>query len=66
MKIEGKEITLEDTGSKVTYIPNHAHDDVNHVDCLGGTIASWNNRFVFVNYGTGTNQATDSTNLVWG
>lgn len=66
MRIEDRELTKEDHGSKVTYIPNHANGNTDHKDCKGGTIASWNDHYIFVNYGTGTNQATRSQDLVWG
>jgi hypothetical protein len=65
MKIENIELTNEHIGSKVTYIPDHAKN-TNHKDCKGGTISSWNDTYIFVNYGTGTNAATCSRNLVWG
>lgn len=65
MKIEGKELTESDKGAKVTYIPRHA-DGANHPDAEGGTISSWNDTFVFVNYGTGTNKGTPPELLVWG
>ena len=66
MKIEDKQLEESDKGSKVTYIPTHAKGDANHSDSEGGTISSWNDRFVFVNYGTGTNKATRPEDLVWG
>lgn len=66
MKIENTELTNEHIGSKVTYIPSHAHGLANHEDCKGGTISSWNDSYIFVNYGTGTNQATYPRHLVWG
>jgi hypothetical protein len=66
MKIEDVELTNEHKGSKVTYIPSHAHGSAAHPDCEGGTISSWNNWFVFVNYGKGTNAATRTEDLVWG
>jgi len=66
MKIKGRELKKEHKGSKVTYIPLHAEGDASHPDCQGGTISSWNERYVFVNYGTGINQATDPFDLVWG
>ena len=37
-----------------------------HKDCESGTISSWNDSFIFVNYGKGTNAATYPRNLVWG
>jgi len=66
MKIENKELSESDKGSKVTYVPMHARGDIGHSDCEGGTISSWNNFYVFVNYGTGTNKATSPDDLVWG
>jgi len=66
MQIQNKELTPEDKNSKVTYIPAHAHGDASHSDCEQGTISSWNDTYVFVNYGTGTNAATRPEDLVWG
>lgn len=63
MKIDGNEVEV---GDKVTYIPTHAKGNANHVDSQGGTISSWNDTFIFVNYGTGTNQATRPEDLVRG
>jgi hypothetical protein len=65
-KIEGRVLQKSDVGSKVTYVPNHANGNAQHEDCEGGTIASWNSHYVFVNYGTGTNKATSARDLVWG
>lgn len=64
-RIEGRQLTHADVGSKVTYVPQHA-DGAGHPDCEGGTITSWNDKYVFVNYGTGTNKATDPSDLRWG
>ena len=66
MQIETIILTEEHIGSKVTYIPNHAYGNAGHKDCEGGTISSWNDTYVFVNYGKGTNAATRPQDLVWG
>lgn len=66
MKIQNRELTEASINSKVTYVPAHAHGNAGHEDCEGGTISSWNDTNVFVNYGTGTNQATRPDDLVWG
>lgn len=66
MKIQGRELKESDVGSKVTYVPMHVNGNAGHDDCEHGTISSWNELYVFVNYGTGTNQATDPDDLVWG
>ena len=66
MKIENIELTDDHVGSKVTYIPDHAKGLASHKDCESGTISSWNDSFIFVNYGKGTNAATYPRNLVWG
>ena len=49
------------SGLVVTYIPRHAKHS--YVDRELGQISSWNDRFVFVDYGTGTNKATDIEDL---
>lgn len=66
MEIEGTKLEEKHKGSKVTYIPPHANGDPQHKDSEGGTISSWNDTYVFVNYGTGTNKATYPRMLVWG
>ena len=66
MNIEGIKLREDYVGAKVTYIPNHAEGNASHPDCEGGTISSWNDSFIFVNYGRGTNAATKAENLVWG
>jgi len=66
MQIEERELTDEHIGSKVTYVPSHAKGNASHPACEGGTISSWNDTFVFVNYGKGTNAATKPEDLVWG
>ena len=66
MNIEGIKLREDYIGAKVTYIPNHAKGNASHPDCEGGTISSWNDSFIFVNYGKGTNAATKAENLVWG
>lgn len=65
MEIKGTKLEDKHIGSKVTYVPRHA-DNPNHPDVEGGTIASWNDEFVFVDYGTGTNKATPPELLMWG
>ena len=64
MKIGDTVLTEECVGSKVTYIPHHAKHNSNLWE--GGTISSWNDQYVFVNYGKGTNAATRPYDLVWG
>ncbi len=67
IKIEGKPLTEECVNDSVTYIPPHANGDVNSEVCERGIITSWNEIFVFVNYGNGsTSKATDPKMLVWG
>lgn len=66
MKIEETKLIEEHRGSKVTYIPPHAKGKASHSDCEGGTISLWNDTFIFVNYGRGTNTATRPEDLVWG
>ncbi len=59
MKIQGRELTDGDQGSKVIYAPTHQ-------DSEEGTISSWTDNVVFVDYGTGTNKATSPRDLEWG
>ncbi len=68
MKIEGREIRIEDHYlDKVTYIPNHANGNAGHEDCEQGVIIEIREYVVMVLYCKGrTVQATDPENLVWG
>jgi hypothetical protein len=67
MKIQDIELNFDEhIGAKVTYVPRYVKGNINHPDCAGGTIAYWNDLYVFVNYGTGTNKATYELDLVWG
>ena len=63
--IEGKELTLDDVGSKVTYVPRHANGDAAHKDSEGGTIKRWTEHGVFVNFVRNTCR-TNFSDLVWG
>jgi len=53
-------------GDKVTYVPRHAKGDASHPDCEEGIVTSMNDKFVFVEYGTGTAKGTDRDFLVLG
>jgi len=64
--IEGKEVTGEDIGSPVTYIPNHADGDASHPDCERGHISSFRDGNIWVRYKSATGALTPTENLVWG
>lgn len=61
--IEGKELTEEDIGSKVTHVPKHKNGDA--TGCEGGTIKRWTEHGVFVDYVKNICR-TDFSDLVWG
>lgn len=63
--VAGVELTEEHIGSKVTYVPKHAHGDASHPDCEGGRIKSWNEGGVFVDYVRNVCR-TDFADLIWG
>lgn len=63
--IENTEVGNEHIGVKVTYIPRHAHGDVNHPDIEHGKIKSWNDGGVFVDYIRNVCR-TDFDDLIWG
>lgn len=63
--IEKIELSEKHIGSKVTYIPKHANRNANHPDAEGGTIKSWNEYGVFVDYIRNVCR-TDFSDLVWG
>lgn len=37
-------------GTKVRYVPGHAHGDRNHPDCEIGIVTFWNDNNIFVLY----------------
>lgn len=63
--IEGKELTSDDIGSKVTYIPPHANGNASHPDAEGGTIKRWTEHGVFVDF-TRNVCRCNFEHLVWG
>ena len=65
MKIEGIELKNEHMGKEVTFLPSHAKGNPKHSDAEDGTIVRWNEAYVFVDYGKGTNAATPSRLLIW-
>ena len=57
---------VTDIGRKVTYVPDHAHDDLVHANCEHGYITSFNKPCVFVRYGLGSTSAgTNREDLYW-
>jgi hypothetical protein len=46
-------------GDMVLYVPPHAAHNVRHPDCEEGVVSSSNDKFVFVDYGTGVGKGTD-------
>ncbi len=60
------EVTEDDIGRFVIYIPGHAKGDRNHKDCERGFITSFNDHSVFVRYGLGSTSAgTGRQDLEW-
>lgn len=56
-----KKLTEKDIGRNVTYIDGTGHKEF-------GRITSWNNKFIFVDYGPhccGRGHATSPEDLVW-
>jgi hypothetical protein len=66
MKIENQELAESCKGDPVTYVPRHANGNASHKDAEHGIITRWNDKFIFVEYGTGTPKATQPELLVWG
>jgi hypothetical protein len=64
--IEGKEVTLEDIGSPVTYVPRHAKGDASHSDCERGHISSVRDNMIWVRFHAATGANTPPELLVWG
>lgn len=57
-------LSLFRPGTRVIYVPGHAHGDPDHPDCERGTVSSVNERFVFVKFGDQAPQACDPQTLV--
>jgi hypothetical protein len=66
MQICDTTVTEEHIGSWVTYVPHYAHGDAGHMDCLRGTIKSFNDTYIFVSYVDGSTAATKPQDLMWG
>ena len=64
--ILGRELKESDIGSPVTYIPDHACGDINHVDCERGHISSFNKESIWVRFKSATGENTPPENLIWG
>jgi len=64
--IEGREVTDEDIGSPVTYIPPHAQGDASHEAAEHGSISSYNDTYIFVRFNAPNGQACKPDQLVWG
>lgn len=64
--IEGREVTQEDIGSPVTYIPRHCGGDASHPDAEQGTISSFTEHALFVRFRSATGANTPPDLLVWG
>ena len=65
MQIQDIELTEEHVGARVTFMPHYAKGDINHKDCVSGTIKRWNDTYVFVNYPASV-QGTRPQDLIWG
>jgi len=66
MKIQNMELTEDDVGRAVKYVPLHAHGDENHKDVEYGIITSFNKVYVFIRYGDQVNsKATSADDLIW-
>lgn len=66
MEIQGKKITEDDIGRRVTYIPNHAKDDPGQWE--RGVLSSFNdsNGGVWVRFKGPTGERCNTENLIWG
>lgn len=66
MNIEGKKITDDDIGRRVTYIPNHAKDDPKQWE--HGVLSSFNDSAgaIFVRFKGPQGERCSQENLTWG
>lgn len=63
--IENVMLTDMHKGSEVVYIPEYADGNIEHPDCLKGTILTWNEKYVFVEVAKETTRAIRPKYLVW-
>ncbi len=62
--ISADQLTSNDIGRAVRYIPIHASDDPTHADCEDGKLLSWNEHGAMIDYGR--NQCrTNFSDLIW-
>lgn len=64
--IENREVTEDDIGSPVTYIPTHANGDASHKDVERGHISSFRDGHIWVRYKAACGARTDPKDLRWG
>jgi len=64
--IENKELTAEDIGSPVHYIPPHAQGDVYHKDVERGHLSSFNEHGIWVRFKAACGAKCKPENLMWG
>jgi len=64
--IEGKELTNEDIGSPLTYIPTHADGNIQHSDVERGNLSSFNERGIWVRFKSANGEKCDPEDLRWG
>lgn len=58
--------TPNDIGRAVTYVPSHAGLNLGHPDCEHGVVQSFNQHWVFVQYGDPfVAKATSRQDLFW-
>lgn len=71
LKIQDTQLTEKHIGREVVYVPDYLrvqmviHNRSSYIGVEIGKITSWNDSYVFVDYGTGTSQATRPEDLMW-
>ena len=66
VSIENRKVVIDDIGSPVTYIPNHAKGDASHPDAERGHISSLRDGKIWVRFKAANGELVKPQNLVWG
>ena|ERR1035437_4689748 len=63
--IEGRQVTHNDIGSIVLYLPNHTNGNILHKDCEKGIITSFSEQTLWVRFRSPNGESCDPNNLKW-
>lgn len=65
--VDGAELSMNDVGRMVAYLPAHVHGSMDHPDVELGYLVDWNEQFIFVRYNDSPTcaKATRPQDLRW-